>query len=101
MAKINNEYLNLVRENLFAIQTLYDIGVHIDGWKCDKDETTLFINGKLPDNELPDKVCRRIKKFYSYIFKKEFEYIDIKVDCEYDLNHDFFELHIYELDNDK
>lgn len=57
-----------------------------------------LISGELVDNNIPSKVCRKIKRFYGDVLGKEFGEDNIKVDCEYNLNCDWFELHIYEYD---
>lgn len=97
MSKINDDYLDIVNNNLFAIRTLCDIDARIYGWESNEDGTTVFIDvGPLDSNERPEKECRGIRRFYSYIFGKEFGENSVKVDCEYDLNNRLFELSIYE-----
>lgn len=98
MATIIEDSLDIVIDNLFAVRSLCDVDAVVESRELDEyiNGVKIFISGKLPDNELPEKFCLRIRGFYSYIFEKEFRDIDIKVDCEYDLIHDLFELHIYE-----
>jgi hypothetical protein len=96
MSKINEDYLGIVNNNLFAVRTLCDIDERIYGWEFNENGATIFIDVGLNSNERPEKACRGIRRFYNYIFGKEFGENSINVDCEYDLNNRLFELSIYE-----
>ena len=90
---IDSKCLDIVKENLFAIQTLLGIDAQIDRWWPEDNGIIISITGKLSKSDLPDRLCRGIKKFYSYILKRELGE-DIRVNCEYDLRNRF-ELYIY------
>lgn len=93
-----DEYLEVVRDNIPYLRSLCGIDSNLYYWGLDEDSAVFLISGEFVDNNLPSKVCRKIKRFYGDVLGKEFGEDNIKVDCEYNLNCHWFELHIYEYD---
>ena len=91
-----DEYLEVVRDNLPYIRSVCGIDATLAAWGLDDDSAVFLISGKLVYNNLPSKVCRKIKNFMEMYLGRNSGEDNIKVDCEYNLNCGWFELHIYE-----
>ena len=97
MNSFHNGCLDIISKNLFAIQTLYNMDIKIDGW--DYDYTWIRISMYRDSDHviLPNSMSSGIKSYYSQVFKRDWdeeEWGKVEVDCNYDVKLGRFDLYI-------